>query len=87
MIPAKGDVRRDVGLQITGWITMMKRALRIALLTAAAALTPDGIFAQAPAPGSNVKPPVLTLALTLRVQVGAPVELGNVPRGRTGIQG
>jgi hypothetical protein len=28
------------------------------------------------------QPPKLTLAMTLRVQVGAPMELGEVPRGR-----
>ena len=33
---------------------------------------------QAPAP----QPPKLTLAMTLRVQVGPPMELGEVPRGR-----
>ena len=33
---------------------------------------------QAPAP----QPPKLTLAMTLRVQVGPPMELGDVPRGR-----
>ena len=60
----------------------MKSALCTVLLTAAAALTPAGLFAQAATPGPNIKPPVLTLALTLRVQVGAPMELGNVPRGR-----
>jgi hypothetical protein len=33
---------------------------------------------QAPAP----QPPKLTLAMTLRVQVGPPMELGEVPKGR-----
>jgi hypothetical protein len=33
---------------------------------------------QAPAP----QPPRLTLAMTLRVEVGPPMELGEVPRGR-----
>jgi uncharacterized protein DUF3237 len=33
---------------------------------------------QAPVP----QPPKLTLAMTLRVQVGPPMELGEVPRGR-----
>jgi hypothetical protein len=33
---------------------------------------------KAPAP----QPPTLTLAMTLRVQVGPPMELGEVPRGR-----
>ena len=33
---------------------------------------------QAPGP----QPPKLTLAMTLRVQVGPPMELGEVPRGR-----
>ena len=31
---------------------------------------------------SVVQPPKLTLAMTLRVQVGSPMELGEVPRGR-----
>lgn len=31
---------------------------------------------------ATVNPPKLTLAMTLRVQVGAPTELGEVPRGR-----
>jgi hypothetical protein len=60
----------------------MKTALRIALLTASTALTPSSLFAQAAAPVPNIKAPVLTLALTLRVQVGAPMELGIVPGGR-----
>jgi hypothetical protein len=34
-----------------------------------------------PAPAAS-QPPKLTHAFTLRVQVGAPVELGDVPRGR-----
>ena len=32
--------------------------------------------------GASVPAPNLTLAMTLRVQVGPPTELGNVPRGR-----
>jgi hypothetical protein len=41
-----------------------------------------GVGSQAvPAPAPP-QPPKLTHALTLRVQVGAPVELGQVPRGR-----
>lgn len=35
---------------------------------------------QTPAP--SVQPPRLTLAMTLRVQVGPPMEMGQVPRGR-----
>lgn len=38
--------------------------------------------AQPAAPGAAVQPPKLTRAMTLRVQVGAPTELGDVPRGR-----
>jgi hypothetical protein len=38
------------------------------------------LFGQPPAPAAQ--PPKLTLAMTLRVQVGAPMELGDVPRGR-----
>jgi hypothetical protein len=39
---------------------------------------------QTPAPPSSAaaRPPGLRLALTLRVQVGPPTELGDVPRGR-----
>ncbi len=33
-------------------------------------------------PPADVAPPKLTLALTIRVQVGPPTELGQVPRGR-----
>jgi Protein of unknown function (DUF3237) len=33
-------------------------------------------------PSPAVQPPKLTLIMTLRVQVGAPMELGQVPRGR-----
>ena len=44
-------------------------------LTGAPAQPPQGA---APAP----PPPGLTLAMTLRVQVGPPTELGEVPRGR-----
>lgn len=34
------------------------------------------------APRAAAQPPVLTHAMTLRVQVGPPTELGDVPRGR-----
>jgi len=39
---------------------------------------------QAPAPSrpAEAVPPKLTLAFTINVQVGAPTELGQVPRGR-----
>ena len=37
---------------------------------------------QATAAPAAPAPPTLTLALTLRVQVGPPTELGDVPRGR-----
>lgn len=37
---------------------------------------------QTPAPSPSVQPPRLTLAMTLRVQVGPPMEMGQVPRGR-----
>src|SRR4029453_17185205 len=43
------------------------------LLTAVLSGQPQGTAAQ---------PPKLTLAMTLRVQVGAPMELGDVPGGR-----
>jgi hypothetical protein len=61
---------------------MIESALGIALMTATSALLPAGLFAQAVSPAPGAKPPVLTLALTLRVQVGTPMELGNVPGGR-----
>jgi hypothetical protein len=35
-----------------------------------------------PQPPTGANPPKLTHAMTLRVQVGAPTEFGNVPRGR-----
>ena len=38
------------------------------------------VAGQGQAPGPQ--PPKLTLAMTLRVQVGPPMELGEVPRGR-----
>ena len=37
---------------------------------------------QAAALPASVQPPRLTLAMTLRVQVGPPMEMGQVPRGR-----
>ena len=37
---------------------------------------------QDPPRTADMKPPALTHAFTLRVQVGAPMELGDVPRGR-----
>ena len=37
---------------------------------------------QAPAAPAAVQPPRLTLAMTLRVQVGPPMEMGDVPRGK-----
>jgi hypothetical protein len=40
------------------------------------------VRAQVATPDAGLKPPVLTHALTLRVRVGPPMELGNVPRGR-----
>ena len=61
---------------------MMESALRIALMTATSALLPAGVFAQAVSPAPGTKPPALTLALTLHVQVGPPMELGNLPGGR-----
>jgi hypothetical protein len=39
-------------------------------------------FGQAPAKPAAPVTPLLSYAFTLRVQVGAPVELGDVPRGR-----
>ena len=61
---------------------MMESALRIALMTATSALLPAGLFAQGVSPAPDPKPPALTLALTLHVQVGPPMELGDVPGGR-----
>ncbi len=43
--------------------------------------TPRAVAAQT-TQAVSVKPPVLTLAFTLRVQVGPPMELGDVPAGR-----
>jgi hypothetical protein len=37
---------------------------------------------QPSAQSASVQPPRLTLAMTLRVQVGPPMEMGQVPRGR-----
>jgi hypothetical protein len=37
---------------------------------------------QSQGPPTAIQPPKLTLAMTLRVQVGPPMELGEVPRGR-----
>ena len=61
---------------------MTESALGIALMTATSALLPAGLFAQVVSSAPAPKPPALTLALTLRVQVGAPMELGDVPGGR-----
>jgi hypothetical protein len=36
----------------------------------------------APGPAAGLAPPRLTLAMELRVKVGAPLEVGNVPQGR-----
>ena len=41
-----------------------------------------GVPGQAAASSSGPQPPKLSLAMTLIVQVGAPTELGEVPRGR-----
>jgi uncharacterized protein DUF3237 len=40
------------------------------------------LLGQPQAASLAIQPPKLTLAMTLRVQVGAPMELGEVPRGR-----
>ncbi len=40
------------------------------------------LLGQSQPASSAFQPPKLTLAMTLRVQVGAPMELGEVPRGR-----
>jgi hypothetical protein len=40
------------------------------------------LSAQSQTPSPAIQPPKLTLAMTLRVQVGPPMELGEVPRGR-----
>ena len=40
------------------------------------------LLGQPQAASPAIQPPKLTLAMTLRVQVGAPMELGEVPRGR-----
>jgi hypothetical protein len=44
----------------------------------------SGTSSQATPAAADLQPPKLAHALTLRVQVGAPVELGQVPRGRRG---
>ena len=49
------------------------------LMSASLAAVPQSAQSIGPA---TVNPPKLTLAMTLRVQVGAPTELGEVPRGR-----
>ena len=51
------------------------------LLLCLALLELTMVSAQADAQ-SNPQPPKLSLAMTLRVQVGPPTELGEVPRGR-----
>ena len=40
------------------------------------------LFGQPQAASPAPQPPKLTLAMTLRIQVGPPMELGEVPRGR-----
>ena len=40
------------------------------------------LLGQSQAASAAVQPPKLTLVMTLRVQVGPPMELGEVPRGR-----
>jgi hypothetical protein len=52
------------------------------LLPAVALMVASPLPQVPPARTSADTPPRLTLALTLRVQVGAPTELGQVPRGR-----
>jgi hypothetical protein len=54
----------------------MQHLMFVLLAAAAAAQSTQRI---GPIP---VNPPKLTLAMTLRVQVGPPTELGDVPRGR-----
>jgi hypothetical protein len=56
----------------------------VMLLIVFAALVTPASMAQAPSPSrpAEAVPPKLTLALTINVQVGAPTELGQVPRGR-----
>jgi hypothetical protein len=40
------------------------------------------LVGQSQAASPAVQPPKLTLVMALRVQVGPPMELGEVPRGR-----
>jgi hypothetical protein len=58
----------------------MPKALIVSAVAFACAVLPawTAVAQQSPAP----QPPALTLAMELRVEVGPPVELGNVPRGR-----
>ena len=55
---------------------MLRLLLPVALMVAAP------VPQAPPAQASADAPPRLTLAFTLRVQVGTPTELGQVPRGR-----
>ena len=58
----------------------MSRARMLPLLLLPVLVSAAPAAAQAPPAATD--PPRLTLALTLRVQVGEPMEMGTVPRGR-----
>ena len=54
----------------------------LVLLAAGTIATARAADAQSPPQAPAATPPKLTLAFTIRVQVGPPTELGEVPRGR-----